>query len=508
MTRVAIIGAGFGGIGAAIRLKQAGFHDVVILERAGDVGGVWRDNTYPGCACDVQSHLYSFSFAANPAWTRSYSRQQEIHAYLQRVADDFGVRPLVRFHHDVRSAAWRDGRWHIETSGGDVVADVLIGAQGALSDPIVPELPGLATFAGKTMHTARWDGAFDLAGKRVGVVGTGASAIQLVPAIQPVVATLTIFQRTPPWIVPRRDVPIGPRMRALFERLPFTQRVARTAIALQRDLLVFAFVHPRMERVVRAYARKHLKVSVPDRALRKRLTPSYAIGCKRILVSDDYLPALTQPNVELVTDAISRVDERGVVDATGRHHDVDVLIFGTGFHVTDPPIAKLVRGRDGRTLAETWNGSMRAHLGTSVHGFPNFFLMCGPNAGLGHSSVVVMMEAQLDHIVGALAHMRDRGVVALEPRREAQDAFVADVDRRMAGTVWTSGGCSSWYLDETGRNSTLWPGSTSSFRRRVARFDAREYLTTTALDGGPPRSLAPAGAAGPLDVVDTGAQPR
>lgn len=478
--RIVIIGAGFSGMGAAIRLRQAGFDDVVILERGNDVGGVWRDNSYPGCACDVQSHLYSFSFAPNPAWTRSYSRQPEIFAYLRKVADDFSLRPLVRFGTDVHGATWTGGRWQISTSQGELTADVLIAAQGALSNPTFPALPGLDTFAGQTMHTGRWDKTIDLTGRRVAVIGTGASAIQLVPAIQPLVAHLSVFQRTPPWILPRNDGDIPSPLRALYTRLPLLQRIVRAAVAVQRELLRVSFVNATAERVVRGHALRYLKQIIADPVLRRQLTPRYAIGCKRILMSDDYLPALTRDNVQVVTDGIAEITADGV-RAGGRDYPVDTLIFATGFQVTDPPLAKQVTGRDGQTLAQAWQGSMHAHVGTTVHGFPSFFMLLGPNTGLGHSSVVAMMEAQLDHLVAALHYMRAHGVRALEPTIEAQDAFVKEVDQRMAGTVWLSGGCRSWYLDATGRNSTLWPGSTSSFRRRVAPFDPREYHAPRAL---------------------------
>ncbi|HEY4220326.1 MAG TPA: NAD(P)/FAD-dependent oxidoreductase, partial [Myxococcota bacterium] len=434
--RIAIIGAGFGGIGAAIRLQQAGFDDVVVLERGDDVGGVWRDNTYPGCACDVQSHLYSFSFAPNPSWSRQYSPQPEILAYLRRVADEHGVRARIRFRHLVTKAQWTGAHWHIEArdeSTGSVVelrADAVVAANGALAEPVLPDIPGLASFAGKTMHTARWDKSFDLAGKNVAVVGTGASAIQLIPAIQPLVNKLTVFQRTPPWILPRNDTAISPFMQSLFARAPLCQRIARAVIAFRRELNLVFFRNQRAEKLARGMAKRHLKQAVPDYEVRKKLTPRYAFGCKRILLSDDYLPALGRPNVEVVTDAIASINERGVV-AGGAQHDVDAIVFGTGFSVTHPPMAKFVFGTGGTSLAQAWTPTMRAYLGTTVHGFPNLFLLLGPNTGLGHSSVVAMIEAQLDHVVSALSFLRDKPKHALEPTQQAQDAFVADVDKKM-----------------------------------------------------------------------------
>lgn len=475
--RVAIIGSGFGGLGTAIRLKQQGMHDFVVLERAGDVGGTWRDNTYPGCACDVQSHLYSFSFAPNPDWSRSFSPQPEIQTYLQRCAREFGILPHVRFHHEVTDARWDDGarRWRIRTSAGPLIARVLVMAAGALSDPVIPDLPGLDRFQGRAFHSARWDHGYDLRGKRVAVVGTGASAIQFIPQIQPLVGQLHVFQRTPPWILPRHQRDLGARERGLFRRVPAAQKAARGAIYLAREAFVLAFRNPGAMRVAQRVALRHLRQSIPDPALRKKLTPDWTMGCKRILLSNDYLPALAQPNVQVVTDAVTEVRAHSVVTADGTERPVDAIIFGTGFQPTDPPLARHTRGRDGRTLAQVWGGSPRAHVGTTVAGFPNLFMLMGPNTGLGHTSVVYMIEAQIEHLLGALRHMRAHGIAAMEPRPDAQDAFVDAIDRRMTGTVWTSGGCRSWYLDATGRNSTLWPDFTWRFRRRVARFEPAEY---------------------------------
>ncbi|MBV9772842.1 MAG: NAD(P)/FAD-dependent oxidoreductase [Gemmatimonadetes bacterium] len=479
---VAIIGSGFGGLGTAIRLKQEGIDDFVVLERAGDVGGTWRDNTYPGCACDVQSHLYSFSFAPNPEWSRSFSPQPEIQAYLKRCAGRFGITPHLRPGHEVRGAEWDEAArlWRIETSRGPFTARVLVMASGALSDPLVPRIPGLESFRGTTFHSAHWDHGYDLHGKRVAVIGTGASAIQFVPAIQPEVARLHLFQRTPPWIIPRHDRALGEREHRLFRRFPAAQRAVRAGIYLAREAFVFGFRHPRAMRLAQKAALRHLRESVPDPALRAKLTPDWTMGCKRVLLSNDYFPAVARPNVELVTEGVAEIREHSIVSTDGTERPVDAIIFGTGFRVTDQPLAPVVRGRCGVTLAEAWAGSPKAYLGSTVAGFPNLFILLGPNTGLGHTSVVYMIEAQVEHLLGALHHMRRRGVAALEPRPEAQAAFVAGVDERMRGTVWTAGGCRSWYLDATGRNSTLWPDFTWRFRRRAARFDPTAYLATPA----------------------------
>ncbi|MEW6475844.1 MAG: NAD(P)/FAD-dependent oxidoreductase [Actinomycetota bacterium] len=476
-SKVLIIGTGFAGLGMAIRLKQAGIHDFTVLERAGDVGGTWRDNTYPGAACDVPSHLYSFSFAPNPDWSRSFSPQAEIQDYLRRTATDFGVRPHIRFHHEVLEAAWDDTarRWRVRTNAGAFEADVLISATGALSDPQIPELPGLERFEGTVFHSARWRHDHDLTGKRVAVVGTGASAIQFVPQIQPRVGHLTVFQRTPPWILPRWDRAFRPAERWAFRHLPLVQRLARAGIYWGREQMVAGFVMaPNLMRVAERLARRHLERSVPDPVLRAELMPDYRIGCKRILISNDYLPSLTQPNVDLVAAGLAEVRERSVVAADGSEHEVDTIIFGTGFHVTDIPVADRITGPGGVTLKEHWAEGMKAYKGTAVAGFPNLFLLVGPNTGLGHSSQVFMIESQIAYVLDAVRHLHRTGHV-VEVRHDAENDWDDGVQRAMGRTVWTTGGCASWYLDDRGRNTTLWPGSTWRFRRHTARFDASAY---------------------------------
>ncbi len=475
---IAIVGSGFAGIGTAIRLLQSGETDFVLLERADDLGGVWRDNSYPGCACDVQSRLYSFSFAPNAEWSRTYAPQAEILDYLRDCATRFGVLPHVRFGHEVVSARWHDDGlyWTIETAGGKQLrADVLVAAQGALADPDIPKLPGIETFTGETFHSARWNHAVELAGARVAVVGTGASAIQFVPKIQPLAAQLVLFQRTPPWIMPRLDAPISERAKRLYRTVPAAESAARKAVFALRELSYLSFRKGPINRIARHLAKRHLDASVRDPALREKLTPRYDIGCKRILLSDDYLPALCNPNVSVVTAPIRQVHARSIETAGGGSFDVDVLIYGTGFRMKDPPVAHLVYGRDGASLAEVWNGSPQAHLGTTVAGFPNLFLLQGPNTGLGHTSVLLMIEAQIEHMLLALAHVRRKGGIAIEPTAAAQAAFVREMHQKMSGSVWTQGGCASWYLDATGRNSTIWPDFVFEFQRRMARLVAEEY---------------------------------
>jgi cation diffusion facilitator CzcD-associated flavoprotein CzcO len=481
--RVAVVGSGFGGIGASVALAEAGI-DHVVLERADDVGGTWRDNRYPGCRCDVPSHLYSFSFAPNPEWSETYSPQPEIQAYLRRVAEERGVVARTRFGHEVRSARWDADRqhWALDTAAGPLTADALILGNGPLAEPAVPDIPGLDSFAGPRWHTAAWPAEADLAGKRVAVIGTGASAIQLIPAIADEVAHLTVFQRTPPWIIPHSNRSISSTERALYRRLPRAQRAVREAVYWSREAYVTGYLrNGRLLERVEAIARRHLREQVPDPELRRKLTPDYRPGCKRLLLSDDYYPALTRPDVDLVTEKIVEVRPHGVVTADGTEHPVDVIVLGTGFRVTDNPIAERVHGRE-RTLAEAWTADgMRAYLGTSVPGFPNLFLLAGPNTGIGHTSLVVMIEAQLEHITSALVHMERYGAATAEVRRPVVEAYNAEVQGKASRTVWNAGGCASWYLDAEGRNTTLWPDYTFRFRRLTRRFEPTAYELTAPL---------------------------
>jgi cation diffusion facilitator CzcD-associated flavoprotein CzcO len=478
-TDIAIIGAGFGGLGAAIRLQQKGFRDFLIFDRADDVGGTWRDNSYPGCACDVPSHLYSFSFARNPSWSDTFSGQAEIWDYLRDCVARYGLASRLRLRHAVLEATWDDAarRWRLATSRGAYTARAVIGATGPLSDPAIPDIDGLDSFSGTVFHSARWRHDHDLTGRRVAVVGTGASAAQFIPEIQPHVAHLTLFQRTPAWVLPRRTRRITTAEKAIYRTVPGAQRLTRAALYWGRECWAVGFLHPRINRFGQRIALRHLRRQVPDSDLRAKLTPTYVMGCKRVLLSNDYWSALTRDNADVVTEKIQRVEPAGIVTTDGVAHPVDTIIFATGFNATDPPIMRVVRGRGGRTLADAWTPTMRAHLGTTVHGFPNLFLLLGPNTGLGHSSVVLMIEAQLKQVVKALQHLRRSGAATIEPTVGAQRRHTAQVDHAMADTVWTSGGCMSWYLDATGRNSVLWPGYVTGFRVRLASFRASDYVT-------------------------------
>ncbi len=475
--RIAVVGAGFAGIGLGIKLLEAGIEDFVLLERAGDLGGAWRDNAYPGCACDVPSVLYSYSFAPKPDWSHTFSPQAEIWEYLRDCADRFGVTPHIRFGAAVQDASWDDDtrRWRVRTAAGDLTAQILVAAQGGLSEPAIPDLPGLGTFAGPAFHSAQWDHGHDLSGERVAVIGTGASAIQFVPQIQPQVSTLTVYQRTAPWVMPRRVRPISPAEHALYRALPAAELAVRGAIYWGREAYALGFMHPDWFSPAERIARAHLEHQVRDPELRAKLTPAFRIGCKRILAANDWYPAITAPNAEVVTEGIAEIRERSIVTAGGEERDADTIIFGTGFHVTDIAIAGSIHGRGGASLADAWGGSPKAYLGTTVAGFPNLFLMTGPNTGLGHTSIVFMIESQIAYLLDALRVMEARAVDTIEVSPKAQAAFVAEVDRRLAGAVWSTGGCASWYLDETGRNSTIWPGGTWAFRRRLRRFDPGAY---------------------------------
>jgi cation diffusion facilitator CzcD-associated flavoprotein CzcO len=480
--RIAIVGAGFSGLGSAIALSHEGYGDeLLILERRSEVGGTWYDNSYPGCRCDVPSNLYSLSFAPNPQWSETFSGQPEIERYLQATARRFGVLDKVCFGADLESASWDADRavWRIATSRGSLTADFLIGGGGLLSEPFVPDLPGASSFAGTTFHSAQWNHSHDLTGRRVAVVGTGASTIQFLPIVQRSAGHLTLFQRTPPWVFPHRNRPTRRLERAAYALVPWTQRFSRARnywvgeLLLGRLLIHNSKTLQRLERLAKGL----LARQVADPELRAALTPTYTPGCKRLLQSNDYYPALQRPNVTVSTEKIIEVQPRGLVTADGVLHEVDTIIYGTGFRVTSSPMAEKVHGLEGRTLKEQWAGTgMQAYCGTTVPGFPNYFMMAGPNTGIGHTSLLVMIEAQIAHVVGALCALRERGADVVDVRPEVLARWTAEVQAKAAGTVWNSGGCSSWYLDAAGRNTTLWPDYTFRFVRRTRQFDAEDYI--------------------------------
>jgi cation diffusion facilitator CzcD-associated flavoprotein CzcO len=478
--RVAVVGAGFGGLGAAKTLREAGVTDLLVLERRDGLGGTWWDNTYPGIACDVASHLYSFSFAPNPGWSRSFAEGPEIQRYLEHVADRFDLRRSIRFGCGVVGAEWQEDecRWLLRTTDGDLTADLVVAATGPLSQPQVPDLPGLASFPGEVFHTAQWRHDVDLAGRTVAVVGTGASAVQVVPRLQREVDRLVLFQRTPPWVPPKADRRITGPERALYRRFPLLQRLARGAIYTGRELTVLGFTgRPGMLRAGRRIALWNLTQAIPDPELRATVTPTYELGCKRVTPSNDYYPALAEPNVTVVPAALDRVEGDVLVGSDGSRHRADVVVLATGFAVTAPAFAGLVTGRGGRTLADAWRETgLQALRGTTISGFPNLFFMIGPNTGLGHSSMIYMIESQLPYLAGAVRAMGARGVDAIDPTPAAQRRWNERIQAKMPRTIWLTGHCASWYQDEHGRVTTLWPWSTLRFRRELRRFDPGEYV--------------------------------
>lgn len=475
--QIAIIGTGFSGMGMGLQLKKRGVSDFVMFERAQEVGGTWRDNTYPGCGCDIKSDLYSFSFAPNPDWGHQYARQPEILEYLRKTAEQFGLRPHIRFGHEVQRMRWDNaaGLWRIQTNHGEFTARVIVSGNGPLIEPKWPDIPDLASFSGEKFHSARWNHDVDLRGKRVAVIGTGASAIQFIPQIQPLAAKLTVFQRTPPWIVPRHDQATTPQRRELFRKYPALQRLSRHVIFAQTEAKFLSFSNRKVGELGEGQALAHLHAQVSDPALRAKLTPNYRLGCKRILISDDYYPAVSQPNVEVVNSALKEVRGNTLISADGQSYEVDVLIGGTGFEVTEPPAARVVFGKDGRSMAEVWSDHMEALHGVSVAGFPNFFLLVGPNSALGHNSIVYMIEAQVEYILQALKYLDEAQLQAIEPNAKAQRDYSDGLQTKLRESVWVQGGCQSYYLDAQGRNSTLWPEMASRYRQTLRRFPTELY---------------------------------
>jgi cation diffusion facilitator CzcD-associated flavoprotein CzcO len=484
--QVAIIGSGFSGLGAAVKLDEAGQRDFLVLERGEDVGGTWRDNTYPGAACDVPSHLYSYSFAPNPGWTRSFSSQPEIQNYIRGVASRAGVLDRHWFGCEVKRAAWqeRHKRWELSTSRGTLTADVMIGAFGALAEPSLPAIPGIDDFDGELFHSARWNHDADLTGKRVAVIGTGASAIQIVPAIADEVAHIDVYQRTAPWLLPRFDRPFTRTERWAFRNIPGVLRIARAGIYTAREFQVVGLAkNPRLMKLFELMSRAKIRTEIKDPELRGKVTPNFRIGCKRMLIANDWYRTLDREHVDLVTDGIREVNGRSIVTQDGTAREVDAIIVATGFHVTDSPMFETVCGSNGRSISQTFaEKGMRAYKGTTIAGFPNLFVLVGPNTGLGHTSMVYMIESQLNYIVDAISTMKRRGVSRIDVRQDVQDAYNQELQRKLAGSVWMTGGCASWYLDAHGNNTTLWPDFTFRFRRQTKHFDIDAYETSPPID--------------------------
>jgi len=476
--KVAIVGAGFSGLGMAIQLKKSGEHDFVVLEEAQDVGGTWRENTYPGCACDIPSYLYSYSFEPNPRWTRQYPKQQEIWDYLRHCTNKYGIAPHIRYGTRMAGAEFDDDAklWRLYTEEGELVrARFVVSAMGPLHQPAIPDIAGMDRFRGRMFHSANWDHGYDLTGKRVAVIGTGASAIQFVPRIAKKAARVEVFQRTAPWVVPKLDRRISRFERTAYRLFPPLQRVRRNVIYWLHEVRVLGMVfNPRLMKVAEKVALANLRHSISDPQLQRKLTPDYQIGCKRILISNDYYPALAKPHVDLVTEKIVEVREHGVVTADGVEHEADAIIFGTGFHVIDAMDSMPIVGANGLKLQDAWRDGIEAYYGVAVSGFPNLFLLVGPNTGLGHNSIVFMIEAQVRYIVRCIKLVQDSGGTLLDVRADAQRAFNDGLQERLGDTVWGSG-CKSWYLDSAGKNRTIWPGFTFDYWYRTRRPRSADF---------------------------------
>ncbi|MEU1310894.1 NAD(P)/FAD-dependent oxidoreductase [Streptomyces cinnamoneus] len=480
-------GAGFSGIGAAIRLRQEGIRDLLVLEKSPDVGGTWRDNTYPGCACDVPSVLYCYSFAGNPGWGKTFAGQREIHAYLRDATDRFGVGDVLRCGVEVQRAVWDQavGRWRLETSDGVYTARALVMATGPWNRPRWPDVPGLDAFPGPVFHTARWDHSVDLTGRRVAVVGSGASAVQVVPAIEERAAALHLFQRTAQWLLPRPDFTVPDALRR-----DLAQRTMRAGQYWVQEGLGYAFRHPRLARLLELGGRMHLRFAVRDRRLRKALTPDHTLGCKRLLSSSTYYPALAKPHVHLHPTAVCAVRGDQVVGVDGTVTGADVIVLATGFHIGELPLARSVHGVDGRTLHATWQHGREAYLGTTVSGFPNLFLLLGPNLLTGATSAVTVLEAQLTYLCAALHHLSDVRSMDITPAVQAE--YNAEVQKALRTTVYNTGGCTSYYFGPDGRNTFCWPWSTGRLVRRLSSFDPTVYTTWKEPVHAPPTATSPA----------------
>ena len=476
---VIVVGTGFAGLAMAVRLKQAGIHDFTILERASSLGGTWRDNTYPGAACDIQSHLYSFSFEPYPEWSRMFGQQREILEYMEHVAHKYGLLPHIRFDSGVERAVFdeKDGVWNVTTKDGAVHrARVVVSGTGPLNRPAYPAIKGRETFAGKSFHSSAWDHSYSIKGKRVAVLGTGASAIQIIPAIADEVGSLHVFQRKPPWIMPKPERPITNGERTLFRRVPAAQKLARAAIYWFLEWRALAFtVNPQLLKRAEPLAVRYLESRVKDPVLREKLRPRYTLGCKRVLMSNDYFETLQKKNVDVVTTGIREIVANGIITNDGKLHEVDAIVYATGFDAAEAVAPFDVRGKGGLELNDAWRDGAEAYLGTSIAGFPNLFLLIGPNTGLGHNSMVFMIESQVAYVLDAIEKMRARHWKTVEVLPRVQAEFNEKIQARLAKTVWQTGGCTSWYQTRDGKNTTLWPGFTVEFRLRTRRFHEHAY---------------------------------
>jgi cation diffusion facilitator CzcD-associated flavoprotein CzcO len=477
-TKVLVIGGGYSGIGTAIRLKQSGIDDFILIEKAHKLGGTWRENTYPMAGADTPSIIYSFSYARNPEWDYTFALQPQIEKYLDDVADKYGVPDHVQFDTAGELAEWDESasKWTVQTNHGTIEAKYVITCAGPMHEAALPNLPGVDSFTGDAFHTASWDHDVDLTGKRVAVIGTGASAIQYVPIIQEQVGKLILFQRTAPWVMPRFNRRATKLKKSIYRRFPWINQFVANAIYMGSEGLQLLERRPERMRPLQGLALRHLKKQVPDDALRKQLTPDFAMGCKRILFSNTWYPAITASNAEIVSHGVSEITPTGLVDSTGVHHEADVIIYSTGFKVTDPDVARRVRGRDGQLLADLWQGSPYAYQSVAVSGYPNAFVMLGPNVGNGHGSVSTLIELLADYCVRGIESAERVGASSIEVKPHVQNVWNAQVQDSLRGTVWNDGGCSSYYIDSTGRNSAIYPWTTLRFRKETEKFDLDDYI--------------------------------
>lgn len=475
---VAIIGAGFAGLGTGIELKKAGIHDFVIFEGEEGVGGSWRTNTYPGCACDVPSHLYSYSFEPNPDWPEAFSRQEDIRQYIEHCADKYGMRPFIRFSTRVTDASFDEkaGRWVITTDDGQVTeARVLVPATGALSHPKYPDIKGMGSFKGKAVHAARWDPSVDLRGKRVGVIGSGASAIQVVPNIACEVADLKVFQRTPSWVLPKYNRKFTAKDHSDWARHPWKQKLQRLGLYWTMESALPAIMwYPQMLKVGELLHKRALNKSIKDPALRRKLTPTYKVGCKRTLVSDDWFPAFARSNVHLITDGIKEITPAGVRTTDGREHELDVIIYCTGYDIGAPAYPFAIKGIGGISLSDYWGAQSKAYYGMNVSHFPNMLLIMGPNSGPGHTSVLIYQEAQYKYIARYTQTLLRKKLRYLDVKEDVMQQQYQYFQKRMRNSSWLSG-CQSWYLNADGSNSTMWPGFSFEYVLRTRNMDMGAY---------------------------------
>jgi cation diffusion facilitator CzcD-associated flavoprotein CzcO len=478
--KIVIIGGGYSGIGMAIKLKQAGIEDFVILEKAHKLGGTWRENTYPKAGADTPSIIYSFSFARNPDWDHTFALQPQIEKYLDDVAERFGVVPHVHFNTHAELGTWDEDakQWTVNTNNGSYTAKYVVACSGPMHEATLPQIPGIESFAGDHFHSAKWDHDVELKDRRVTVIGTGASAIQFVPEIQPLASQFTIFQRTPPWVLPRSNRRARTWKKQMYKRFPWINQRVADMIYGGSEALQHAQRHPKIMKQIQRAGIWNINRQVSDPVLREQFKPNFVLGCKRMLFSNTWYPALTAPNSKVVPLGVREITPEGPVDTEGNLHPSDVIIYGTGFRVTDPDIAHRVRGRDGVLLSDLWQGSPQAYLSTTVHGYPNAFVLLGPNVGNGHGSVSTLIELLSDYITGAIATAEQNGLASIEVKERVQEIYNLEVQDSLEGTVFNAGGCASYYLDVNGRNSSIYPWTTIHFRKQTQRFNLDDYETT------------------------------